>query len=572
MIVPTLDRADALDRLLASLRRQTAPSFEVVVVNGPSTDHTDEVLRAWGHLVRPVRCPERNLSMSRNLGVAVAAGEIVVFVDDDAVCEPTWLAELLGGFDSPEVAAVGGVVFDHTGAVLQYEAMVSNRLGDARPTTPGGHNELRCFPGSWEIPYVPGGNAAYRRDALREIGGFDEAIAYYLDETDVCFRLVDAGYLLRQLDRAAIHHKNLPSGVRDARRVVRDWYPIFRSRAYFAFRHALEWRDATAIVAATRAHANHTLDVVRGWVDAGLVPADEPARAAAQIDAGIEDGMRAAAGPARHVAVPPAAATSFRAFATEAVVAADATVVVSSRPVTGAGDASIPAHELRVIHAVSPPDAAATPTVDLVDGVWRHDATAAGLAAEVARVARIRPVRWFLADRADDAALAAVRATSRPVLAVAVARGRSLLDEAAALDGTWCADATGPQVEWLGGFAPRALPDGAPGGLLCPYRRAVLRGVPAGPCTVVVGNRAPRGAVEADLLSVLRVDGAVRRSIPIRGTGLHRVTVEVPAGGAELELSCDHDGDHALVLAAVHHDPGAEASGDRVSARVAGAR
>src|SRR5690606_20845029 len=101
---------------LASLRQLDHPAVEVVVVNGPSTDGTDDVLAAHRGQVKVVSCPERNLSLSRNLGIAAAAGELVAFIDDDAYPDPAWLDDLVGLFDDDEVAAAGGPVLDHTGA------------------------------------------------------------------------------------------------------------------------------------------------------------------------------------------------------------------------------------------------------------------------------------------------------------------------------------------------------------------------------------------------------------------------------------------------------------------------
>ena len=53
-----------------------------------------------------------------------------------------------------------------------------------------------------------------RASALRDIGGFDENISYYLDETDVCFRLAARGYQIKFLDRNPVHHASAPSSFR----------------------------------------------------------------------------------------------------------------------------------------------------------------------------------------------------------------------------------------------------------------------------------------------------------------------------------------------------------------------
>lgn len=59
IVVNTLNRAEALRDLLNALAHQRYDNFEVVVVNGPSTDHTEAVIREFGDLVKARTCPPR---------------------------------------------------------------------------------------------------------------------------------------------------------------------------------------------------------------------------------------------------------------------------------------------------------------------------------------------------------------------------------------------------------------------------------------------------------------------------------------------------------------------------------
>ncbi|NJK91934.1 MAG: glycosyltransferase [Blastochloris sp.] len=88
VVINTLNRADLLEQTLKSLGWQRHRNFEVIVVNGPSRDGTTEVLERWQGRIKVGDCPEANLSMSRNIGICMAAGEVVAFLDDDAVPEP----------------------------------------------------------------------------------------------------------------------------------------------------------------------------------------------------------------------------------------------------------------------------------------------------------------------------------------------------------------------------------------------------------------------------------------------------------------------------------------------------
>jgi glycogen(starch) synthase len=237
VIINTLNRGDMLKVILECMQWQNySGKFEVIVVNGPSTDDTEKVLERWHNKVRIGNCGEANLSASRNIGISMARGDIVVFIDDDAYPEPEWLEQMVSPFRSPEVAAVGGIVYDHTGFSYQYEYRTANRLLNCNWSAKNSGEHL-CYPSSFEFPYPPGGNAAYRRTALLEVGGFDEEIEYYGDETDVTIRLIDAGYLIKNIVGGYIHHKSAPSNIRNNQRVVKNWYPIIKNKIYFSVKN-----------------------------------------------------------------------------------------------------------------------------------------------------------------------------------------------------------------------------------------------------------------------------------------------------------------------------------------------
>ena len=242
VVINTYNRAASLPATLDGLSRQTDGGFEVVVVNGPSTDGTEQVLAEWSGRIRVVDLDEIHLGKSRNAGIRAAAGDIVAFIDDDAVPEPDWVGGLRAGYDHEDVAGVGGLVLDHTGVELQYRYSACSRIGNPRfDLTPPFDEYL--FPGADPFLYLQGTNCSFRRDALAEIGGFDETIEYYLDEVEVCMQLVDRGHRLVSLDGAAVHHHYLPSHLRSSRTTWTHPYPIVKNRYYFALSHGCAERS-----------------------------------------------------------------------------------------------------------------------------------------------------------------------------------------------------------------------------------------------------------------------------------------------------------------------------------------
>ena len=395
VVICTLNRVHSLLKTLESLHYQRYDEFEVVVVNGPSNDGTDEALAPWADRVRIEHCPVPNLSVSRNIGIRAAAGDVVAFIDDDALPEFDWLVQALEGFDSDEVAGVGGIVFDHTGMDLQYRYSAANRFAEVANRSDRPFDD-QCVPGSFQFPYLQGTNALFRRDALLAVGGFDEVFEYYLDETDLCCRLIDAGYVLRQLPTAPVHHKFLPSDIRDHQRVVTNWFPLVKNQVYFSYRHAGGVFSEADIHEHAQGFINSRVLDAQLHEDAGRLPEGSAHRARDQCGKAFSVGLmlgterqRTRLGP---VSWP---APAFRRFPSVDASARRRLTIVSSgyAPNMTGGIARFISdlapglarrgHEVRVVTKATGPAA-----VDLEDGVWVHrvdtpDLGEAGLVPDV---------------------------------------------------------------------------------------------------------------------------------------------------------------------------------------------
>jgi glycosyltransferase involved in cell wall biosynthesis/GT2 family glycosyltransferase len=234
VIINTYNRAWWLSRCLNTLTRQAYRNFEVVVINGPSTDHTESVLAQHGSRIKAGSTPHRVISVSRNEGIARASGELVAFLDDDAVPADDWLENLVPAFQDPKTGGVGGTVLRMNGTRIEFRNGILDRHGFVKWDEP--------FPGlhyDWEEGYlntVAGGNCAFRREYLREIGGFDERIEYYHDEADIAMRLASRGWRVEHRPRAIIYHDAAPSENRTLGHSL-NWYAIVRNTVYVALKN-----------------------------------------------------------------------------------------------------------------------------------------------------------------------------------------------------------------------------------------------------------------------------------------------------------------------------------------------
>lgn len=243
----TYNRISTLPRTLRSLQALRGDfAFEVLVVNGPSTDGTTEYLETCPG-VRVLQNPELNLSISRNIAIANAAGRYISFIDDDAIPEPDWLELVVARLEAdPGLSALGGFIRDADGINYQARYVTCDALG--RTYFGDDPDYVALLSGDVHtFPSLTGTNVTFRLEDLRRIGGFDEVYAYFYDETDVNKRMDDAGLRAEVLPQAEIHHKYAPSHLRTEKKVATNMYPIAKSTAYFAIRHggpAFGWEAA----------------------------------------------------------------------------------------------------------------------------------------------------------------------------------------------------------------------------------------------------------------------------------------------------------------------------------------
>lgn len=196
----TRNRKDELRDAVKSALAQEGCRIEVLVLDDGSRDGTGAMLRHEFPGVRVVRYDDdADVAARRNDAAALATGDVLVSIDDDAVfSSPRIVADTLRDLEHPRIAAV---------AIPYIDVGVNPRVQQLAP------DALEC----WVTTIFRATAYAVRCDVFREIGGYTPEIQQFGEERDLSLKLLNAGYLIRLGRSDPIHHRT--SAKRDYRRM-----------------------------------------------------------------------------------------------------------------------------------------------------------------------------------------------------------------------------------------------------------------------------------------------------------------------------------------------------------------
>jgi glycosyltransferase involved in cell wall biosynthesis len=219
VVIATRDRPAVLRETLTVLARCDPQPAETLVVDGSDDGSAEPVARDASAVYARSR---PGLTIQRNVGLDAAAGDVVVFLDDDATAHPRLFAALADGYRDPDVVGV-------TGPVLEPGARrFGNMRSRWRRLLPGGGREgsltrfgyprrIQDEGRERDVEYMLGGLMSARRDVAARLR-FDERLTGYalMEDEDFSYRLSRVGRI-RFLPSASVVHRRVDADRTTAR-------------------------------------------------------------------------------------------------------------------------------------------------------------------------------------------------------------------------------------------------------------------------------------------------------------------------------------------------------------------
>lgn len=214
IVIPHWNGKQHLQTCLDSLRRQTYPALEILLVDNASTDGSQDYVRANYPEVKIIQL-DKNYGFTGgcNGGFKAAQGEYIALLNNDTEVEPTWAAELVRAFEQHnEIGFVASKMRlfdqrDHLHAAGDFYGV------DGWPGNRGAwQKDEGQFDRESYVFSACAGSSAYRRRMLDEIGLLDDSFFFSMEDIDLAWRAQLTGWRCLFVPSAVVYHKVSATG------------------------------------------------------------------------------------------------------------------------------------------------------------------------------------------------------------------------------------------------------------------------------------------------------------------------------------------------------------------------
>jgi cellulose synthase/poly-beta-1,6-N-acetylglucosamine synthase-like glycosyltransferase len=215
IIVPAFNEEKVIVRTIETLLEADYPNKEIIVVDDGSSDNTYAIASKYiGKGIKVVHRPNGGKFAALNTGIAVAMGEIIITVDADSMIARASVAEIVKGFEDPEVAGVAGnlKVFNTNKLITKLQALeYIVQIQIVR----------RAFENFGSLTVASGAFSAFRKKAIEEIGWYDKD--YLLEDFDITIKLLKSHRILHG-NNEAVCYTEAPETLRDVYKQRLSWF------------------------------------------------------------------------------------------------------------------------------------------------------------------------------------------------------------------------------------------------------------------------------------------------------------------------------------------------------------
>lgn len=182
IIIPTFNEEKNISSTLKSVINQDYDGkYEIIIIDGNSTDNTIKIISKFIENNKNIKLilenGKPNIARARNIGVNNAKGKIIAFIDAGRIAPKDWIKKIINCFKNEDIVGVGGsfeLAKNNLNLLEKFIAL--DKI--YRTNIQSKYTDVVCT-----------GNAAFKKQSIKEIGGFNEFFAKRGENTDLCYRL-----------------------------------------------------------------------------------------------------------------------------------------------------------------------------------------------------------------------------------------------------------------------------------------------------------------------------------------------------------------------------------------------
>lgn len=209
IIISNRNGAQFLKNCLDSILREKSTQYEIIVVDDASSDASPQILQAYKSQknIRVIYLPSHaGIAVARNMGAQKAVGKYLFFLDADTIIMPGWLNHITDFFLHHKKTALaqakllrkGSNHFDSAGEYISPFGFLVERSGKGKDT--GQFKSPDCIFSARGAAFI------IRSSVFRMLCGFDKDYSFYLEDTDLSWRVWLAGYHVRFIPAVVVYH------------------------------------------------------------------------------------------------------------------------------------------------------------------------------------------------------------------------------------------------------------------------------------------------------------------------------------------------------------------------------